>query len=507
MSRFEAEPYLQSLKSFQRATVEHVTDRLYRSEQPSRRFLVADETGLGKSLVARGVIARAIEALQDDDNVKRIDVVYVCSNADIAEQNLKRLNVTGHDGLPVTDRLTMLAKHSRQLDAATADHGKPVNLVSFTPGTSFQMGWQRTGTAEERALLHLLLVQTLGLRGRAEKSSRMLLQGGVRYLETFTDRVNWLRLEMHDEIDPEIADRFAASAGAAGHLRQFEELIEELGRKQSVPAPLKTEALDLTAHLRRVLARASVETLEPDLVILDEFQRFRDLLDIDRGGDAAELAHSLFDYPHARVLLLSATPYKPFTLADETAGEDHATDFLRTLTFLAKDSPLQLHQVTQDLADQRTALITGDDATASAQRLRDQLLLVMARTERPQLGTDGMLLERAMNASPIKVEDLTGFATLRKLADTVNSDATIEYWKSVPYFATFMDGYQLATRVRAQLKSPVELNQLTALVQRTQHVERKAIEGFDAVDPGNGRLRVLSADTVDKGWWRLSTLR
>ena len=198
VSRFYAEPILAPLKDFQRATVEHVTDRLYRSAQPSRRFLVADETGLGKSLVARGVIARAIEQLQDDDSVDRIDVVYVCSNSDIADQNLKRLNVTGQDHLPFASRLTLLAKHSRRLaDAAgTAAHGKRVNLVSFTPGTSFEMGW-RTGKAEERAMLHLFLVSELGLRGRAEKSSRMLLQGGVRELSSFTGSVQRLRAEMH----------------------------------------------------------------------------------------------------------------------------------------------------------------------------------------------------------------------------------------------------------------------------------------------------------------------
>ena len=203
MSRFNAEPILEPLKDFQRATVEHVTNRLYRSVQPSRRFLVADETGLGKSLVARGVIARAIEQLQDDDSVDRIDVVYVCSNADIADQNLKRLNVTGHEQLPFTSRLTMLAKHSRRLASATgaATNGKPVNLVSFTPGTSFDMGW-RTGKAEERAMLHLILVSELGLRGRAEKSSRMLLQGGVQELSTFTSEVQRLRAEMGQEIDP-----------------------------------------------------------------------------------------------------------------------------------------------------------------------------------------------------------------------------------------------------------------------------------------------------------------
>ena len=117
MNRFKAEPILEPLKDFQRATVEHVMDRLYRSAQPSRRFLVADETGLGKSVVARGVIARTIEQLQDDDSVDRIDVVYVCSNSDIADQNLKRLNVTDQEHLPFTSRLTMLAKHSRRLAA------------------------------------------------------------------------------------------------------------------------------------------------------------------------------------------------------------------------------------------------------------------------------------------------------------------------------------------------------------------------------------------------------
>jgi len=41
-----------------------------RPREPTRRFLVADETGLGKSVVARGVIAKTLERLQDDPSVK-----------------------------------------------------------------------------------------------------------------------------------------------------------------------------------------------------------------------------------------------------------------------------------------------------------------------------------------------------------------------------------------------------------------------------------------------------
>jgi hypothetical protein len=42
----------------------------------------------------------------------------------------------------------------------------------------------------------------------------------------------------------------------------------------------------------------------------------------------------LFDQDDARVLLLSATPYKPYTLAEEAEkGEDHYRDFFKTLNF------------------------------------------------------------------------------------------------------------------------------------------------------------------------------
>ncbi|MER9599809.1 hypothetical protein [Mesorhizobium sp. M0244] len=56
-----------------------------------RQFLVAEEVGLGKTIVARGVIAKAIEELTG--KVDRIDVICICSNQAIAEQNIKSLNV------------------------------------------------------------------------------------------------------------------------------------------------------------------------------------------------------------------------------------------------------------------------------------------------------------------------------------------------------------------------------------------------------------------------------
>jgi len=73
----------------------------------------------------------------------------------------------------------------------------------------------------------------------------------------------------------------------------------------------------LVGRLRQALAKASVNALEPDLVILDEFQKFRELLADPNTSEAAELAHAMFSHESARVLLLSATPYSPFTRSDD----------------------------------------------------------------------------------------------------------------------------------------------------------------------------------------------
>ena len=70
-------------------------DRCYgrsdKSMSPSAfwSWAVADETGLGKTHVAKEIITLAVEHLQQTDQLDRIDIVYVCSNADIAAQNIR----------------------------------------------------------------------------------------------------------------------------------------------------------------------------------------------------------------------------------------------------------------------------------------------------------------------------------------------------------------------------------------------------------------------------------
>lgn len=145
---------LARLKDFQRRTAEYVFRRFYLDPTTTDRFLVADEVGLGKTLVARGIIALAIEHLRRE--VDRIDIVYICSNVSIASQNIHRLNVTGVQEFVRPTRLSLLPMH---IAGIRKNH---VNYVSLTPGTSFDPK-SREGKDEERALIHLLLKGKLGV--------------------------------------------------------------------------------------------------------------------------------------------------------------------------------------------------------------------------------------------------------------------------------------------------------------------------------------------------------
>jgi len=61
--------------------------------------------------VARGVVAKAVDLLWDQlDELKRIDIVYICSNLEIAAQNVNRLRLGPEAQFALPTRLTLLPR-------------------------------------------------------------------------------------------------------------------------------------------------------------------------------------------------------------------------------------------------------------------------------------------------------------------------------------------------------------------------------------------------------------
>src|SRR5690606_36646192 len=179
---------LATLKDFQRDTVEYAFRRMYLDDPPARRFLIADEVGLGKTLVARGLIAKALHHLKRE--VERVDVVYVCSNGAIARQNINRLSVTEAEHTAIASRLTLLPAVVERLKSNRC------NFISFTPGTTFDLK-AKSGRVDERLVIYRILADAFP---ELERGLLGLLQGNV-----YWDR--WVaRARNYDQpLDPDLA--------------------------------------------------------------------------------------------------------------------------------------------------------------------------------------------------------------------------------------------------------------------------------------------------------------
>lgn len=507
MSSVDVDAVLEGLRPFQRDAVAHVTEQFFGHghETRSGRFLIADETGLGKSVIARGVIARTIQELEADETVDRIDVVYICSNSDLASQNLKRLNVTGQNKIAMATRLSLLAKESARLNQGVGDpkrNSKPINLVSFTPGTSFSPAAWRQGSGEERALVVLLLDEILQQPAVERHITRVMFQGTVGSVERFSSRyVDQLSQSLPDGVDRNIREKFEQAARTSGAIAEFLRL-QALMVGDTIPPEIWNEVQEIMARMRRFLARASVDTLEPDLIILDEFQRFKALLDPSTGSEASELADALFSYPNAKVLLLSATPYKPYTQAHDD-DENHYEDFLATASFLCGHDASRVRAVQAALSAYRRSLVSGDGTQSAADRVRAELVPLMTRSERPNTVADRELVKvRRIEVSAPAPSALKRWVALSELGISLGSPISIDYWKSIPYFANFMENYRLAGQLIKHAVGP-QAASLAQKLRSTDSLTRDFVERRAKIDVGNGPLRALMNETLDRGWWKL----
>ena len=515
-SKPNSEHVLKALKDFQRRTVDHVFQRMYLDSDLTRRFLVADEVGLGKTLVARGLIAKVVDHLWD--RVDRIDVVYICSNADIARQNIARLYIADKHDFTPPSRLTLLPLHLHGLK-----DGRRLNFVAFTPGTSFDLK-SRRGTGWERALLLRTLRGHWNLSGRAPYN---VFSIGMMNPENFISRCNEMNNESVEEnviaafqVRLDKQERADKSAGLPGLRQRFEKLCGVFCRSDARPAQVDIEERNrVLGDLRMQMALTCLDWLQPDLIIMDEFQRFKHLLSVDDGSSeqekgAWELAQSLFAYQDihsaVRVLMLSATPYKMYTLNDTQEADSHYKDLLGSLGFLLNDKARTAN--VERLLDAYSKALhrLTDGGMAALVQVKTELELemrrVMARTERLSNSRDrnGMLREIPPSMMAPEARDIEHYLGHARVGRSLGSGSLVDYWKSAPYLLNFMEDYEIKRSFQDRTESNTDPAVRQLLLDAPgillSHSDMKR---YRAIDPCNARLRGLIHDVVESGACKL----
>lgn len=505
-ARPDVQKVLGRLKDFQRKSVDYIYRRLYEDQDKTNRFLIADEVGLGKTLVAKGVIARAVDRLWDD--VDRIDVIYICSNHDIARQNVDKLSLYYTDQEPV-DRITLLPLDHERLN-------NKLNFVFFTPGTSLNIG-DSSGWMKERALLFRILVEgdlVKDCRGGQRLFSGRVKKESWEYCLSTVGYVGTKKYHLNRNMCENFIKRLRQLRGWGERCQNLCESFHSAEAEKD--RDLCHDRTTFIGELRMLLAQSCISELEPDIIILDEFQRFKYLLNEDPEDDTAFLAQQLFNYQskeieRTKILLLSATPYKMFTNYDDQ--DDHYQDLKQTLNFLFNSSrnsellDVELKKYVsalQDLGHPESL----DQLVQSTQSIEAMLRKVMVRTEKlsNSANRNGMLEKSTCDLGTLTRMELESFKALDNVSDVLETGDAMEYWKSGPYLLNLMDDSYAMKRKINKLADNGGLDERTALAlkQATPYMlSHRDLRSYRQVDPANSKLRTLIENSIERGGWKL----
>lgn len=474
---------LSSLKDFQLATVKRVIEN-FELEKHSQRLLVADEVGLGKTIVAKGVIARLliawIKQYERGDVCRPMRVTYICSNLTLAAENCQKLAVFDHKFReryvqePSFGRLIELAVKPKQ-----ANSGKILEVCSLTPSTSFTLT-QGDGNMRERYILYRCLSSDLRLE-KYRNFLSLLFQNGVKD-DSWAYQTQWFESVGH--LDQCIVDDFIVSLDSSPSVpdeaMDFLELeqppsswinyFDALGKCSLDMLLVKENSYwlyKIRMHVRQVLARSCARNIQADLFILDEFQRFKALLDTDIENEQALIANEVFSREgKVKTLLLSATPFKAMSRIEDDESQDaHHEELQHLLTFLMDDDKEKLQEYEQarkallcNILSLRDPSLNASDLDQIAKvRVEQSLIPFISRTERAQVSEnfDNVYRQQSIECfetfTGSDIRSYQGMMALSQAVDKVHQGRQghylLEFYKSAPWPLSFMSGYQFKKRL------------------------------------------------------------
>ena len=299
---------------YQRKTINHILDTFQTSTR--NRMLCADEVGLGKTFVAKGVIrGMAWDYLQKGRS--RLDVLYLCSNLNIANQNKRELGLESEEdskknGSKEENRTSMLylqvlkrcVKELSEEELATeytAATGKKVkvnqsgkkiavSILPITPDTSLNIHSCPMGTAKEREYI-LRVLEMCGL---------WAVNGNVEYIinemgnyssnsvyrktfEGFHKQYYKIQGKQKDELTSEEESFYNNITVFGKKLSEYKGEIEnalsviENGNQTNVKD--NEDYKKAWKRLREIFSSVTLDLIHYDVVILDEFQNFTKIIE------------------------------------------------------------------------------------------------------------------------------------------------------------------------------------------------------------------------------------
>ena len=490
------------LTDFQQRTADRIFEVFHGGQ---RRVLLADEVGLGKTIVAREVVKRVSRWHETELHDDHFKVVYICSNISIASQNAQKLGI--EDQMNVSEsRLSM--QHLKIYESAGTGHAYE-QLIPLTPATSFSMT-SGCGNQSERALMLAHLRRLPEFRGYEEKLSRFLAFDAEKWWRWHVD---WYENKVSDCGRNGSGYLEDMAAALAEKFSEHPDLVPAIKENCDSNAPdRKWKSRTLINRLRMLFAEISLTKLEPDLVIMDEFQRFRDLIAPEKESEEMLLSQKFLEDTRTKILLLSATPYKQYSTLEEIAEDensDHYHEFMEVMNFLFYDERKRksFQTVWQDYSSSLCEL-SGDSLTilvAKKDSAEDILYQGICRTER---FNTGIIDDKGVKEVRISAGDVFSYDAMQTLLDAIVRQSPkalrwrnvpVDYVKSAPYLLSFMENYQLKKQIRDFCISHPEFSVKDNAAEKYLLLKKAAIHNYRPVEANNARLEYLKGEMFTEG--------
>ena len=462
---------MEEIKDFQMATVDAVYTHFLNVEH-SNRILVADEVGLGKTIVAKGVISemlkkRLTQFFVEDREV--LKVTYICSNLTLANENKKKLALFRGDAQkkyvaePKFGRLVELAAIDTTLEE---NENTLLEVNSLTPSTSFNLTAGH-GNRWERFIIYQVLKKDEKLQEYKKTLSKLFRAGVMK-----NGNNGWKSLKPYFKkyyrIDNEIYEDFMSAIHTELLPEQLEYIGLIKGSLYSILIEYCQEIVDvsklvrLRTLLRVALAKACAKNLKADLFILDEFQRFQTLLDTNDDNEESLIAREIFKKKDStKILLLSATPFKALSRIDEDEqNEAHLDELRKLLKFLSdndivfingyeKERDALLKQILSLRDEEIDITLINPEHKEAVEAL---LSTYICRTERAQIseGFDDVFQSNIFACSDtFSNSEIKSFQAMDQLSQALHKShkgrygsQLLEFYKAAPWALSFLSGYQ-----------------------------------------------------------------
>ena len=492
------------LKDFQAETVKRV-DYLFRNKQ--NHVLVADEVGMGKTLIGRGVIVKTARQ-KIEEKCDLCKVVYICSNQNIANQNIRKLDITGRNIVESVSDTRLSMQHLKIMEQASDEAVKDgfIQLIPLTPETSFKMT-SGGGSVQERALIFAILKRIPDFKAHIKTLEDFMKYGAVKSWESSEKYLYESRVAQCEEATGGIYPKNIIDKICSEEFEEIRDILLKHLKEIRYKRELSYSDYAVMNKLRVMFAKISVSMLEPDLVIMDEFQRFKFLIS-DEDSEIGILAKRFFSGRNTKVLLMSATPYKLYYTPeeiDESQGHEHFEEFLQVMKFIFNDEAkyTKFDEIWTNYSVVLRETKSVDTTVIELKNLaEDAMYQGVSRTERISVMDSGDFIDDGSIKYHLQVNenDINSYIQMSALVSNakVGDNCPIDYVKSCPYLMSFMRKYKIKEQIeRYYRKNKYELENERA--QNLLWLSRSKISKYEELPKTNARLEALKEKAFING--------